>query len=297
MPLWVWIAVLAAAGFVGRRILTRQEPIVYPPPLTLLREPESEIPLDERVLKLEGGINFRDIGGYRTKDGRTVKCGLVYRSGTLSRLTEADWTQINGLNIKLVCDLRSDDEIAEDPDKLPQMMTYKHLPVNTQNDSFNRLRALFFNKRQIATLLPRTYTELMVDRNPQVMGGVLRFLADADNLPALIHCTAGKDRTGVTFMLLLHVLGVPEETIAADYSLSNLYHEFFFEVAEVALRPIARFGFKVDDLTPLLTADPQTVTTVFDYIREKYGTVERYLADKAGVDAAMIEQLRANLLD
>lgn len=287
---------MAVGGIVAMRALARRKGIEYPDPLSFIIEPESEVPLDERILKLEGGINFRDIGGYRTVDGRVTRRGLVYRSGVLSRLTESDWERVAALGVRQICDLRSDEEIAEDPENLPGDIGYRHLPLTTENQSFARLRMLLFNRTAIPTLLPNAYTSVMIDNNPQVFGEVLRQIAAPDNLPMILHCTAGKDRTGVAVMLLLLVLGVPARVVAADYTLSNYYFEFFREVARVALKPVAPLGFKAEDLQPLLSAESKTVETVINHINQKYGSIETYLINHAGVSAETIDHLRDLLL-
>jgi protein-tyrosine phosphatase len=142
------------------------------------------------------------------------------------------------------------------------------------------------------------YTRYMVDENGAVYGAILRALADPANLPAIIHCTAGKDRAGLTSALLLAVLGVPDDLIVADYSLSNRYYDTFrtFIAGKFKQPQAFLFGLNIDDFQPLLTANPQTLRLTLDYIREHYGSVEGYLEQKAGVDADIIAALKVNLL-
>jgi protein-tyrosine phosphatase len=113
----------------------------------------------------------------------------------------------------------------------------------------------------------------------------------------LIHCTAGKDRTGFTAAILLAVLGVPDEAIYADYSLSNRAYPVFYEGTARSVQPLARIGLYPDDLHVLLLADPAVMQALFGRLREQYGSLERYLAACAGVDARTLEQLRARLLE
>lgn len=254
----------------------------------------------ERILQIKGVPNFRDIGGYRTNDGRRVRWGQVYRSGTLYRLTEDDMRYLEQLQVRLICDLRTNDEMTSEPDRVPEGVHYVQLPVHSQrsrNDSSRQLRALLINPPHLGKLMLEAYTQTMMDANAQSIGGALRGLANSENLPAVIHCTAGKDRTGITIALLLLVLGVPEEVVIADYSLSNLYYEAVREVVKELVRPLMRLGVTMDDMYPLLIANPETLRAALVYLREKYGSAEAYLRDKAGLSEDEIRQLKANLLE
>jgi protein-tyrosine phosphatase len=254
----------------------------------------------ERIVRIEGVPNFRDIGGYRTADGRRVRWGQVYRSGTLHGLTEDALVYLEQLQIKLICDLRTEDEMTSEPDRVPQGTKYVRLSVHSQrskSESSRQLRALLINPPYLGKLMLEAYTKTMMDENAQSIGGALRGLAEADHLPAVIHCTAGKDRTGITIALLLLVLGVPEEVVIADYSLSNLYYEAVREVVKELVKPLMRLGVTMDDMYPLLIANPETLRAALVYLREKYGSVEAYLRDKAGIGEDEISQLKANLLE
>ncbi len=254
----------------------------------------------ERILRVTGVPNFRDIGGYRTADGRGVRWGQVYRSGTLHGLTDDDLVYLAQLEVKLICDLRTGDEMKSEPDRVPEGVNYVSLPVHSQrsrSESSRQLRALLINPPYLGKLMLEAYTKTMMDENAQSIGGALRGLAEADNLPAVIHCTAGKDRTGITIALLLLVLGVPEEVVIADYSLSNLYYEAVREVVKELVKPLMRLGVTTDDLYPLLIANPETLRAALVYLREKYGSVEAYLRDKAGIGEDEIARLKANLLE
>jgi protein-tyrosine phosphatase len=254
----------------------------------------------ERSLPLQGIANARDIGGYPAQDGQHVRWGQVYRTGSLAGAADDDLVYLQHLGVKLICDLRSEDERAEDMDRLPQnpMPEYRHLPVTAGEQTGERLRALLFNPRNLQVLMDEAYTRYMVEQNGPVYGEILCALADPANLPAIIHCTAGKDRTGITIALLLAVLGVSDEVIIADYSLSNRYYPVFrrFIAGKFKQPQTFLFDLNIDDFQPLLTAPPKTLRLTLDYIREHYGSIEGYLEQKAGVDSEMIAALKANLL-
>ena len=250
----------------------------------------------ERILALEGVANFRDVGGYPTQDGRFVRWGKVYRSGSLHDVSEQDADFIQRLGINHVCDMRSPEEVKDAPDKLPNGIGYDHFPLRTENQNLSRLRAILMGRKQIERLLPNLYTHLMIDRNPTVFGSALKRLAQPENLPALIHCTAGKDRTGVAIALLLLHLGVPDEYVIADYTLSNLYFDNYYAFARSAVRPLERFGVSADDLIPLLLADGRTLEQMIAQVRTTYGSVTDYLRDQAGVSQDELDRLKALLL-
>jgi protein-tyrosine phosphatase len=260
---------------------------------------ERRLMLAERILPLDGAVNFRDLGGYRTADGRRVRWGRVYRSGSLANLTEADQAYLRSAGLKLVCDLRSTREIDRHPNNLPLDggISYLHLPLDTEDSTLQRLHAIFIDRRRLEHAMEKAYTKVMIDRNADVFGAVLRHLADADNLPAVFHCTAGKDRTGVTAALVLAALGVPDDVIIADYTLSNHYYDSVYAFTQRAIRPVAFLGVRVEDLQPLLIADAEKMRFTLEYVREHYGSVADYLRSTAGVDDAMIDRLKANLLE
>ena len=266
----------------------------------LARDDQPARILAERSLPLEGVANARDIGGYPAQDGQHVRWGRMYRTGMLAAATAADLDYLQHLGVRLVCDLRMDEERTADADRLPQNPApqYRLLPVEAGEQTRKRMRVLLLNPRDMSILVGEMYTVYLVERNAPVYGEVLRALADPANLPALIHCTAGKDRAGLTSALLLALLGVSDDLIVADYSLSNRYYEVFRSfIASKFKQPQAfLFGLNIDDFQPLLTANPQTLRLTLDYIREYYGSVEGYLEQKAGVDADIIAALKANLL-
>lgn len=267
--------------------------------LTFVQEDETRtIRAAERILPLEGAFNFRDIGGYPAADGRRVRWGRVYRSGNLAGLTDADVALLSALEVKLVCDLRSESEVISRPDRLPTdnpPLVVAH-PVGDVGNPLPRIASLIADTSGVDTILLKGYTETLIDNNPQVIGGVIRRLANADSLPAIIHCTAGKDRAGMTTAILLLALGVPDEIVIADYSLSNLRYETFRDIVSASIRPLRRLGVTIDDLQPLIVANPRTLRLAVAHVRETYGSVEAYLAF-AGVDAPMLEQVKMNLLE
>ena len=255
----------------------------------------------ERRLPLQGIANMRDIGGYLTVDGRRVQWGRVYRAGSLAGATASDLTYLDNLGLHLVCDLRSQEEVINEPDRLPKARTprYLHLPVEADVNVSEQLRTLMFKPYHLPALVKEGYTRQILEANAGIIGDSLRHLADPTNLPAVVHCTAGKDRTGIVTALLLAALGVPDDTIIADYSLSNQdYPHLRRYIAGKFKQPHSFIlGLTVDDLQPILSADPAYMRYTLDYIHEHYGTVENYLCQKARLDDTTLAALRDNLLE
>ena len=175
----------------------------------------------ERILPLEGSFNFRDIGGYPTKDGRKVKWGVLYRSGDLSRMTKNDLDVVNRLGIKKICDLRALDEIKNYPDPALNGAAWHHIPVIQADTSVKNVGDLMASHKHIIS------ADFLVTMNremaayTQAFEKVFEIILDNPQEPLLFHCMAGKDRTGAVAALILKVLGVPRNIIIEDYLLTN----------------------------------------------------------------------------
>ena len=172
----------------------------------------------KRHIALEGGSNFRDLGGYKTVDGQQIKWGRIYRSGALWRLTDDDWRQIADCGIVTVCDLRSDEERELSPTLWRGGAATRHVgQPYTADLLFGTLAAhLPTGVGELDKRLYASFPELLAASLREVFARLL-----ADDAPVLIHCSAGQDRTGFAVALLLTALGVPPETIIEDYLLST----------------------------------------------------------------------------
>jgi protein-tyrosine phosphatase len=144
--------------------------------------------------------------------------------------------------------------------------------------------------------LLRLLYQRILDKNGEALGEMLSRLADPDARPALIHCAIGKDRTGVIVALLLALLGVPDETIVADYTLSNAHYAAFYEKMGGALRRAWWVGISPVRLRPLLLADPALMADTLAYLRQQYGSAEAYSQEMAGLPADTLHRLRQELL-
>ena len=263
-----------------------------------LRYPDDrEEIIGERVLVFEKAANFRDVGGYLTRTGRQVAWGRYFRSTHLGRLNDADRDKLTRMGLRTVCDLREDDEVNRSPDALPPGV-YSHREPIVSTDPAGAWR-IIFARRTLASYFPNLYyCYWLVDRSAAQFGKALRLMCDKARLPLLVHCTAGKDRAGITTALTLLALGVPEDTVVADYTLSNLYAPYYLRrvIKAYGYQGAPRMGFRVEQFYPMLSTAASNMETVIAHLKKKYGTVEDYLTGPAGLSAGELDQLRANLL-
>lgn len=248
----------------------------------------------ERELPLPGAVNFRDIGGYRTRDGRITRWGRLYRAGSLAELSDEEVAYLGGLGLRLACDLRTADEMERHPDRLPPNTVAWSRPIVGNVSRLRRVITLYRKRHHIQEVLLAAYV-VMLDQNGPVFADVFRATADPANLPMVVHCTAGKDRTGLAVALLLLALGVPEETVIADYTLSNNAYEVLAGRMRPEMSRLYSFGFDEGQLRPFLLAEARTLEAALAYLRRRYGSLDWYL-QKAGITDDIIDRLRENLL-
>lgn len=291
------VIVIGALGLWRLLAWRRGKPEPIDPQSLIINPAEAHTP--GRFLDLKSVANLRDIGGYKTADGQTVRWQRIYRGASLAFLSPEDGQKLMALGIKWVCDFRSEEEAAADPDILPDSaIGYLPLPALSNVDTrWQRLRILLLERNHLGDTLVDLYTRIMIDNNAALFGKLFEHVADEKNLPLLVHCSAGKDRTGIAMALLLRYLGVPESTVVADYTLSNLYYDYFRKIATPMLQRLAALGIRADEMQPLLVANPNTLQTMLAYVDAKYGSIEKYLREKVGLSDAVLAQVRANLLE
>jgi protein-tyrosine phosphatase len=244
--------------------------------------------VDLRTLTFSTVFNFRDLGGLPGAAGRTVQYGRLYRSDSLHRLTEDEGGKLAALGIRTVIDLRRPYEIERDgriPD-LPGMAYYNLHPSHREWNP-----GQYDERAGAHRYLADRYLD-MAQEGIDGFGAALRLIADAQRVPLVMHCFAGKDRTGVLAALTLALLGVEEADISADYAAS--------ETAQAPLSAQIRRDFADHPLTPppahFLVCPPQAMRLFLTGIAERYGSVFGY-ARAAGVNELHIEALRAHMLD
>ena len=251
----------------------------------------------ERLLALEGAQNFRDLGGYPAQGGRRVRWGRVFRSDSLSELSDADLGRLERIGLRLVCDFRGDAEVEDEPNRLAGRapFDYWRQPLGDRSVQPAEWRRRFesgdFGEID-ASWLTRSYRGMIDDCAPEI-GAVFRRLAREEGLPAVLHCTAGKDRTGVTAALLLLLLGVPREHVIEDYALTGLYTAGRIRAAE---RFFSGRGIEPGRVRALLGSEPATLAAALDHLDEAHGGAERWAGERAGLTDVELSALRAALL-
>jgi protein-tyrosine phosphatase len=242
-------------------------------------------PMRERKLALTGAVNFRDIGGYRSADGRTLTWGAVLRSDSLAELTEADQATVRALALRSLFDLRHESERIERPNRLgagagPLTHAIGFFP-NGSEALMAGVRARTLSKDEARTGLLGMYRHLPVAHAP-VYAQLLQTLLLPGALPALIHCTSGKDRTGFGIAVLMLALGVPRETILEDYVLTNHYRRDLGFMLGTAVDPAV--------LDVIKAADPAYLHAAFDVIDSVWGGTPDFL--RYGLGLSVLEQTR-----
>ncbi|HZN14665.1 MAG TPA: tyrosine-protein phosphatase [Acidimicrobiales bacterium] len=254
----------------------------------------------DRLVPLEGALNFRDVGGYIGRGGQTVKWGHVFRSDALHELTPADLEIVRGLGVRAIYDLRNSAERARQPTVIPgdEVTEIVHLTVGDDPDGNQRETLELIMSGELTEADDQFMADLyaaMLLKGATTFGSLLTALSDAARLPALFHCAAGKDRTGVAAALLLSVLGVDEGVILDDYELSTVYRS---NKRIDVLRPsIEAAGVDVEKVRPFLSARRPVLEATLRHLRSDYGGIEAYLTGPAGVAPATLDTLRALLLD
>ena len=261
-----------------------------------------EHPAPGTQLPFAGGNNFRELGGYRADEGKTVKWGQIYRGFPTGRLTtEADRARLDGLGLRLILDLRSGVEAAKLPDYVPdgarlvQICGLRDATGQEIDFSPNDIQRLVQNAPAGTNLTQLIYRQMLTGN--KAFKELFRAL-EAGETPILFHCTAGKDRTGVAAMLILLALGASDETICADYARTNLCRAAEIEkamadhAAEIAADPAQRMRWQSS-----AGVDPETAPFVLRTIRQDYGSAESYLEAEYGLTPARLMRLRRMYLE
>lgn len=245
-----------------------------------------------RDVVLEGGYNLRDIGGYRTRDGKLVRRGRLFRSAALGSLTEADVAAIAALEIKLVVDLRTTRERVAKPNRGAWPNWARDYDSSTA-DLHRAVADPALTTDGAHAAMRATYDRLP-EEQADAYAQLLRRIAD-DDLPLLFHCAVGKDRTGVAAALILDLLGVDRDMIMADYLLTNRVGD---RVAVDAHQSMRRHNPAIDTavLGPVVAADPAYLTAMFAGIETRFGSSDAYARARLGLSDATVAAMRAAML-
>ena len=244
----------------------------------------------DRHVSFDALFNVRDLGGYATSDGRHTRWQRLYRADGLNRVQGEDLERLAALGLRTVVDLRTPNERVERGSFPVEAMPvdYHHFPVLQQTWEGQTLDATIDG----ADFLTARFWE-MLEVGSDAIAGALRVLADERVYPAVFHCAAGKDRTGVLAALVLGLLGVPDATIAADYGLSRVGMLSMMAWIRQTRPEIA--DAMTDQPGPMLEAPPEAMLGLLDHLRQTHGSIEGY-AWSIGLTAQVLDGLRANLL-
>lgn len=248
----------------------------------------------KREVKLQGAVNFRDLGGYVTQSGKHVKWGKIYRSAALNNLTDADLEKLQQLSIAKVIDFRGPYEIKSAPDKIPAHAKGINLPAGSENvgDSNYMKNMLKSMKNDSAILTFYNNITPFGDRYRPMFEQLLGTNKDSS---LLFHCTAGKDRTGIAAALILSALGVDQKTILEDYAATNYYRRN--ENVKAIKGMVMMYKLDEEVATNMMAARESYLLSTFNVINAQYGSMENYLEKVMGLDKTKRKALQAKFLD
>ena len=244
----------------------------------------------ERHYSFEGCFNFRDIGGYLNQDGKKVKRGLYFRAGRQDRMTNKDLAQLSDLNISTQIDLRKQEEVLDQGRGPLEDMGAKYINISVIPEGGSEKLNKLVGDTSISGKRYLGYLEFGHTSWLRLFG----ILADEENLPVLLHCTAGKDRTGVSTAFLLSVLGVSRDIIEADYLLTNLDTERQADFIESTVGYPE--GYNREKMISIAGVPKDAMKDFLDGVESKWGSVIEYL-EKIGITREQMDQVRLNFLE
>jgi protein-tyrosine phosphatase len=246
-----------------------------------------------RGILLQGAINFRDLGGYITTEGRQVKWGKIYRSADISKLTDADVELLSQLNIKMVCDLRGEKEAEAAPDRVIPGSERILLSAGSENVGAANSYMKYMTAPQRADSMMCSFytrTDHLKAKYKPMFDQLLMLETDK---ALLFHCTAGKDRTGIGAALILLALGVNEETILKDYELTNEYRK---DGNEQYVKMLVAQGLPEGAARSMMVADPVYLKAAIESINTKFGSMDKFLENEMELTKLIREKLKRKLL-
>ena len=252
---------------------------------------------DYRLLPMDGAHNTRELGGYKTTDGKSVKWGMLYRSDKLSDISDTDQSYLQDLGIKKIIDFRSKEEKAEDPDIIPKGIDYIEMPISVDGAMRSKIEAVLKGEtnKDVKSFLIDANKEF-VSNYTDVYEDFLRNLINDDG-PTLFHCTAGKDRAGFAAAITLIALGVSKEDVINDYMKTNQFtKERIVEIiGQIELMTLYQTDAEI--LRPLLGVEREYIETAFQTAEEKYGSLENFIRDGLNISDEDIQKLRNKFIE
>lgn len=248
--------------------------------------------ITNRFFEFDGVQNFRDLGGYKTQDNKTIRWGMIYRSGELTNLSPNDINKIKKLNLQTIIDLRPFHSQAKRRDEIELPKRYEVYIAGASNDSISRqvLEDRFL--RGDATIYMQDMYEEMFVRQSQMIAKFFDYLTDESNYPIVFHCFLGKDQTGIASYFLLRALGVLPEVAEDDYMLSNLGVDKSKIIDNVSKMTEAQ----QEAFTMLSRTDASFLRYGIACAKKQEGSIEDYMEKKLGLTKEKKQKLRSILL-
>lgn len=258
-----------------------------------------------RIVPLFNTNNFRDLGGYQTTSGKTVQWGRIYRSDGLHALSDHDQEKMVDLNIATDIDLRAPDERDEQPDKIASTIKYLFNPVFTRDETkssqtFNKIIEDLDKHPGIGRkTMEESYLDMVqTERARKALRTIFVHLLSMDNPQAVVfHCTAGKDRTGISAFLILQALGVDQATATKDYLLTNTTLKNFVRGKEAELRAAGQNEIAVDNFDALWTAQKSYLNRALQAMQSEYGGVLDFIKKGLGLSDHDLTDLQSMFLE
>jgi len=249
--------------------------------------------------------NLRDLGGYRTSKGATVASGLAYRSNQLNGISQDDMKKLSKLGLKVILDLRTWAERSARPDELPSGTKFVWLDVLADSPQAGpaQLEKLMQDPKKanaelgggkVEAAFQASYREFVsLPSAKKGFRNLFLSLGDKSQLPALFHCTTGKDRTGWAAAALLTLLGVPRDKVYEDYLRSN---DYIIPAYKKVIDGFVAAGGDRNIPLAILGVKKEYLDAAFDEMQKKYGSIEKYFSKGLGIDAAQQKAIRDQYL-
>ncbi len=259
---------------------------------TMVFNDEYPVTVASRRVFIPGTLNFRDIGGYRTKSREEVAWRRIYRSDCLDSIGESGAEVLKSLGIKTIIDLRSPSEKKGNPF---YFKPFKQVTIPLCSDEFDTFYADAYsgmlNMDSLRNEILHINVEIL-EEQWKSLRKLFRVLQDEDNYPVVIECSSGNLRTGLVTAFLLGALGVSHETIVQDYELSNYYS---------SVPHVCNIGYSLPEeaqemVTAVYTSRAENIDDIYDYILERYDGVESYLRHKLGLSQKELKHFRKLML-
>ncbi len=259
----------------------------------------TEVLVSERHLWMQGTPNFRDFGGYLTADGRRLKWGYLFRSGQLSALSDQDVELLGSLGLDLVCDFRRLEEQQTDRSRLPEPGRPRvvSLPIvpGTRSRFFEEAREHMGDARAMFDFMREINREFAEDQ-VETYGRMFREILAVHDARFLVHCAAGKDRTGFAAAIIQLALGMPRERVMQDYLLTARFYHPERELARLR-RKYRLEHMLAESILPMLEVHEAYLESAMSSIERLFGSVENYLREALGVGVAEVAELRGRYLE